>query len=290
MGRSLPSVVVAVTLVGALAACAHENDSDNERAEPAPSYSAIPVPPRPMTGTLDAVLRQSSRDAARGRMQVWIFNGTENDVQPTDIEYVDSRLSQPIVGQRVRSMPSGLERGFPLPLAGPHCGQVGQDPPVAVVDTPDGTERLPVADSIGIVQRYVDATCFEQAVRRVVDLHWDDVVPATDDVGTLTLVATPTGRPGTLQVLSVGSTPVLAPAPGGPWRPGTTITGDGEEQRIELSTIPARCDSHAFFEAGGATAFRVRLSLDGQVGELVLRMSTAGAQAAIAYAIEICDF
>ncbi|WP_220794345.1 hypothetical protein, partial [Nocardioides pelophilus] len=145
MGRSLPSVIAAVALAGALASCAtHENDADGadgERGEPAPSYSIVPVPPRPMTGTLDAVLRQSSRDAARGRMQVWVFNGTEDDVEPATITYVDPRLSEPIVGQRVRSIPSGLERGFPLPLAGPRCGRVGQEPPALVVDTPDGVER-----------------------------------------------------------------------------------------------------------------------------------------------------
>lgn len=296
MGRSLPPVIAAVALAGALAgalaSCAtHENDvdrADRERGEPAPSYSIVPVPPRPMTGTLDAVLRQSSRDAARGRMQVWVFNGTDDDVDPATITYVDPRLSEPIAGQRVRSVPSGLERGFPLPLAGPRCGRVGQEPPELVVDTPDGVQRLPVADSIGIVQRYVDATCFEQAVRRVVDLRWDDAVPDADGVGTLTLVATPTGRPGRLEIRGVGATPVLKHPTTTTWRPDRVVAGDGPPQRIALPVVPARCDSHAFFEAGGATAFRLHLSLDGRAGELVLRMSPPGARAAIAYAINTC--
>jgi len=296
MGRSLPSViatvVAAVALAGALTSCAHENDTDRAdgRAEPAPSYSVIPVPPRPMTGTLDAVLRQSSRDAARGRMQVWIFNGTEDDVEPTDIAYVDPRLSDAIVGERLRTMPSGHERGFPLPLAGPRCGRVEQDPPELVVDTPDGVQRLPVADSIGIVQRYVDATCFELAVRRVVDLRWDDVVPEADGVGTLILVATPTGRPGRLEISDVGATPVLKHPTTTTWQPDRVVAGDGTPQRIELPVVPARCDTHAFIEAGGGTAFRLHLVLDGRAGELVLRMSPEGARAAIAYAIGACGF
>jgi hypothetical protein len=287
MGRRLPSALAAVALVGALSACEHENQP-RDVVEPESSYSLVPVPPRPMTGTLDAVLRQSSRDAARGRMQVWIFNGTDADVEPTGIAYEDPRLSRSIVGQRVRTIPSGLERGFPLPLPGPTCDGYSNNAPTLTVRTTEGTALLGVADDLGIVQRYVDAVCFELAVERVVELEWDDTVPSTDDVGTLTLVATPTGRPGRVEILKVGGTPVLKAAPNRPWRPRVSISGTGPPQRIELAVVPARCDSHAFFEAGGATAFRLRLRLDGEESEYVLRMSQSGAQAAIAYAIDAC--
>ncbi len=276
-------------LAATLAACAHENDGRHERDESEPSYSVIPVPPRPMTGTLDAVLRQSSRDAARGRMQVWLFNGTEDDVEPTRIQYADPRLSRPIAARRLRSMPSGLERGFPLPLPQPRCGRADPDPPAVVLATADGTRRLAVTDSIGIVQRFVEATCFTRAVQDVVSLAWDDTVSSDGDVGTLTLVATPTGRPGRLEILRVGATPVLKHPTTTTWQPGRVVEGDSRPQRIELPVVPARCDSHAFFEAGGATAFRLRLRLDGELGELVLRMSPQGAEAAIGYAIEACD-
>jgi hypothetical protein len=242
-----------------------------------------------MTGTLDAVLRQSSRDAARGRMQVWIFNGTEDDVEPTGIRYDDPRLSRPVPAERVRSLPSGLERGYPLPLPAPRCGGHTKEAPVVTVETADGTQFLGVADSIGIVQRHYDATCFERAVRDVVDLEWDDAVPSEGDVGTLTLVATPTGSPGRLEIVGVGATPVLKEPTTTTWRVDRVIAGDGPPQRIELPVVPARCDSHAFFESGGATAFRLQLRLDGEVGEFVLRMSPTGAEAAIAYAIDACD-
>jgi hypothetical protein len=290
MGRSLPSAAAALMLVGALAGCSHENDGrlDREVAAPEPSYSVIPVPPRPMTGTLDAVLRQSSRDAAQNRMQVWVFNGTEEDVEPSRIRYVDPRLSRAVPAERIRSLPSGLELGYPLPLPAPRCGPVAEQPPAVVVESATGRERVDVADDIEIVQRYVDATCFERAVRAVVDLEWADTVPSDGDVGTMTLVATPTGRPGRLEILRVGATPVLKAPRTTTWSPDQLLRGDGLPQRIELPVVPARCDSHAFFEAGGATAFRLRLRLDGEVGEFVLRMSPTGAEAAIAYAIDAC--
>lgn len=293
MRRSLPfptRTLAVVLLLGVLSGCAHENDQRDARVSTTPesSYSVIPVPPRELSGWLEAELKQSSRDAARDRMQVWIFNGTEDDVEPTRIRYVDPRLARPIPGQRARTLPSGLARGFPLPLPEPLCDDVPRRKPTVVVETDAGTQRLPVADSIGIVQRYVDTGCFERTVRAVVDLSWADTVPSEGEVGTLTLLATPTGRPGRLDVLRVGATPVLKAPMTTTWRVNRSITGEDPPQRIELPVVPARCDSHAFFEAGGATAFRLRLRLDGEVGELVLRMSPTGAEAAIAYAIGAC--
>jgi hypothetical protein len=172
MGRRLPSALAAVALVGVLSGCEHENQPREvvDADEPGSSYSIVPVPPRAMTGTLDAVLRQSSRDAARGRMQVWIFNGTEDDVEPTTITYDDPRLSESIDAQRLRTMPSGLERGFPLPLPEPSCGGYTKQAPVVTVETADGVESIGVADDIGIVQRHHDAVCFERAVEDVVGL------------------------------------------------------------------------------------------------------------------------
>lgn len=287
MRHRLPSALAAVALVGALAACEHDN-RPRDVAEPESSYSIVPVPPRELTGTLDAVLRQSSRDAARGRMQVWIFNGTDAAVEPTRITYDDPRLSEPIDGQRLRTMPSGLDRGFPLPLPEPNCGGVFKVAPRLTVRTADGIQEVSLADEIGIVQRYHDAVCFELDVQRVVDLAWDDAVPSTDDVGTLTLLATPTGRRGRVEVLGVGATPVFRNPTTTTWRPDVVIDGTDPPQRIELPVVPARCDSHAFFEAGGATAFRLQLRLDGEEGELVLRMSPTGAEAAFDFALAAC--
>lgn len=44
---------------------------------------------------LVADLRQSSRDAALGRMQVWVGNPTDADVTPTAIAYVDPHSRAP---------------------------------------------------------------------------------------------------------------------------------------------------------------------------------------------------
>jgi hypothetical protein len=157
----------------------------------------------------------------------------------------------------------------------------------------DTTVTLDVDDSTDVVGRYVDARCAEIAVARVSTLAWDDQVVdgpvALDSTATLVLIVRPTGIPGHQLVLdAVTGTPVLTSVGSPYWSLGTHITSDGPDQRIELPLMPARCDPHAFQESGGATAFRIKLHLDGKPQQLILRMSPAGAASAIEFARQSC--
>jgi len=107
--------------------------------------------------------------------------------------------------------------------------------------------------------------------------------------GTLTLVVQTTGVAGpALTIDTVSGTPVLSPVGTDVWRPEVTITGDQPPQRIDLPLKPTRCDAHAFAESGGATAFKIGLHLDGEPGQITLRMSPAGAANAIDFARASC--
>ena len=66
------------------------------------------------------------------------------------------------------------------------------------------------------------------------------------------------------------------------------MRSEGPVRRIALPVRPARCDDHVFMESAGATAFLVSLHLDGRPGSLVVRMSPAGAAAAISFARDSC--
>jgi hypothetical protein len=261
---------------------------------PVPTLTPVKVPPKPPpTGKLLADLRQSSRDAALGRMEVWIANDTRRDITPTRIAYADPRFRRPVPGDRLRLDPSRSERGFPLYLPSrPVCG-AEPGPPRIRVTYAGRTLELRVTDGNDIVARYVAGRCLELAVQRVAGLAFADEVPADhagrDSTGTLTLVATPTGAPGhSLRIDSVGGTPLFSAAGTSSWTPGTTVRGDDPVTRIDLPIQPARCDDHVFMEAAGATAFLVRLHLDGKPGQLVIRMSPAGASNAISFARESC--
>ena len=267
-----------------------------------PTLTAITLPPPPpASGRLLADLRQSSRDVALGRMEIWLGNDTVRGVTPTAIRYRDPRFHGPLAGERLRLDPSRSERGYPLTLPRrPACGvpasAPGSRPTVTVTYAVTGrpsTRRvtLPVSDDNDVVARYAAARCLELAVARVAPLSFADTVPVSADgqTGTLTLVARPRGHPGhVLRVDTVAGTPLFSAAGRSAWAPHARISGDGPPTRIRLPVQPARCDDHVFMEAAGATAFLVGLRLDGRPGELVVRMSPAGTSAAISFARSAC--
>jgi hypothetical protein len=240
-------------------------------------------------------MRQSSRAAAAGRMEVWLDNDTAATITPTRIVYTDPRFRTTVLGERLRAAPSQSTRGFPIYLPDqPACDHQDAEEGSGRVRVTYGrtTRTLPVEDSTDVVGRYVRSRCEEIAIARVADLSWADQVVdgpvALHSHATLTLVVRPTGVAGHRLVIDeVTGTPVLTSVGPG-WRPDARISGTDPEQRIELPLMPARCDAHAFQESGGATAFGVKVHLDGEPGQIILRMSTAGAAHAIAYARQSC--
>ena len=259
------------------------------------TLSPLPMPSMgPPPGEVVADLRQSSRDAALGRFQVWIGNGLDVELDPREIRYDDPRFRAAIPGERLRPNPSGSERGYPLALpARPDCDATGTRGTVTMTDADGSVVTVRVEDEADVVARYVATRCFELAVAAVAEISFADEVPVDQpgegSVGMLVLEVRPSGAgDGVLTIDSVGGTPLLTPDGQPVWRPDLTVRGTGEQRRVELPMVPARCDDHVFMESGGATAFRVRLHLDGEPGELVVRMSPAGASAAIGFARDSC--
>lgn len=294
-------VAAGLVLVLALAGCGGSDSARPTESSPAdpPSPSISTLSPLPMPsmgpppGEIVADLRQSSRDAALGRFQVWIGNGLDRDLDPSSITYVDPRFRAPIPGERLRLDPAGSERGYPLALPPrPDCDADGTHGTLRVAYG-DRRVTLDVEDEADVVARYVATRCFELAVASVAAISFADEVPVDQpgegSVAMLVLQVRPSGRgDGVLTIDSVGGTPLLTPQGRSVWRPGLTVRATDPPRRVELPMVPARCDDHVFMESGGATAFRVRLHLDGEPGELVVRMSSAGASAAIGFARDSC--
>ena len=292
------SVVAAVATALLLTACSDSGADPAATPEPSPSRSirtltALPVPEEPPpTGKLIADMRQSSRDAAAGRMEVWVDNDTDAEITPTKITYTDPRFRTTLPGTRLRPIPSQSERGYPLYLPRlPACGHPKGSGTVTITYG-STTTSIPVEDSTDVAGRYTGSRCLEMAIAKVAKLSWADEVPSeggVGDPGTLTLVVEPTGRPGpTLTLDTVSGTPVLSPVGSDVWRPDATIRGTDAPSRIGLPVKPTRCDAHAFAESGGATAFKIGLHLGGEPGQITLRMSIPGAKNAIDFARTSC--
>jgi hypothetical protein len=264
-----------------------------------PTLSPLPYPEDPPpTGKLIADMRQSSIDLSLGQMQVWVDNDTRHDVTPTRILYHDPRLAKPLLGGNLRTNPAQSERGYPfdLPLQ-PLCPDTPGKPESGTLEVRYGgqVDSIPVTDPTDVLGRYLTGRCEEIAVAKVADLQWSNEVP--DDgtgegaVGTLTMLIRPTGVPGhTLVIDRIAGSHLLSYVAGDEktWEPGVEVRSDGPPTQIELQMKPTRCDGHAFSEGGGATAWRVALTLDGEPGEIVLRMSPEGMGNALHYALGSC--
>ncbi|KAB7741949.1 hypothetical protein GA707_17295 [Nostocoides sp. F2B08] len=287
LGLLLPALPA---LLAALAACSSGQIDPVESVESAESVEKVGSP------TFTAELTQDSRDTARDRIAVVLANEGSAEVAPESIELVDPRLSRPLVADRLRAVPPGGERRFPLPLVDPVCGGPASDPVTGpgrlAVRVGEHTVDVPVRDEVGVVTRWVERRCAELDVAAVAELRFTDV-RARDEGGSvagadLVLTATPSGEgSGAYVIESVAGTPVFT-AVGEPWAPGVTVSADGEPVDVVLAARPARCDGHVFGESAGATSFLVGIRLDGTPREVLVRMSPEVSAAALDLAIDVC--
>lgn len=279
--------LVAPALLAAVSACSVSGGGPAPVLEPVEQVEQV---------RLSAELTQDSRDTARDRVAVVIANEGAAEVVPTSIEYVDPRLGDPLVGDRLRAVPPGGERRFPLPLVDPVCGGPASDPVTGAgrlaVQVGPETVSVPVRDEVGVVARWVERRCAELDVAAVAELRFTEVRPREEDglvsSADLVLTATPSGEgSGAYVIESVAGTPVFTSV-GAPWAPGVSVRAVGDPVEVALPARPARCDGHVFGESAGATSFLVAVRLGAERREVLVRMSPEVAAAALDLAVEIC--
>jgi hypothetical protein len=292
----------------ALAGCAADDGSSatgapastpsSPTASAAPTLSMLPMPSKTLSGGLTAELQQSSRDVALGRFQVWITNGLDHEITPRKIVYRDDLLVRPVVGERLRSIPSGAYRGYPLELIEPTCR--GEETGATVtVDYGDEVVDVQVEDETSVVGRWSTERCAEIVIDRIAPLEWTPGIEVrgtgADAIALFRLTAHPTGDGGSYTVDTVGGTPLFGSADGDFWTVGKKIDGTGGDVTMELPAQPARCDSHAFGAAGGGTTFFVNVTIAGHGREsgpqqIRLAMSPEVTSETFAYAAEACGW
>ena len=301
MRRTLAALLIAAC---AVAGCSSGGSSSGSAGEPSgtPSTPAktLTLPPaseKPLSGTLEAELQQSSRDVALNRFQVWITNGLDRDIRPKRIVYTDALLSRPERGGRLRPIPSGSYRGFTLDLIEPRCGAESTEPATVTVDYGADEVTVPVEDETHVTGRWAKERCAELAIDRIATLEWTGVGvqgSGEDAVGLFELTATPTGRAGSFTVDTVTGTPLYTSAEGDAFEVHQKVAGTGRPVIMELRAQPARCDIHAFGAASGGTTFFVNVTIAGgsQKGptQIRLAMSPEVTDQAFAYAAEVCGF
>lgn len=248
------------------------------------------TPPAPTESPRIAVeLTQDSRDAAADRIAAVVANEGAAALVPESIEYLDPRLRGPLSGGRLRPVPAGGQRRFPLPLVDPVCGAPADSPGRLVVLAGSGGTSVVARDEVGVVARWVERRCAELEVAAVAPLELTAVrVHADGGSADLVLTARPTGAGSTAYVIeSVAGTPVFT-STGEPWTPGVRVTAAGEPVEVLLPARPARCDGHVFGESAGATAFLVGVRIEGERREVLVRMAPSVAAEALTFAVDAC--
>lgn len=274
---ALAALLLPALLVGALAGCSEQ---------PVPDPGGDAEGPRLL---LAAELTQDSRDTAAARVAVIVANEGIEPVTPSALEYADPRLSAPLTGGRLREIPAGSERRFPLPLVDPVCGAPADGSGRLTLRAGSAEQQLEVRDDVGVIDRWVQRRCAALDVAAVAPLELTGIrVEPDGGTAELVLAATPSGEgSGAYLIESVAGTPVFTSA-GEPWRPQVTVTATGEPVEVPLPARPARCDGHAFGESAGATSFLVVVSLHGQQREVLVRMAPQLAAEALDFAVAAC--
>jgi hypothetical protein len=274
------------------------HDSPTATPSAVKTLTMLPAPTPTLSGTLTAELGQSSRDVALGRFQVWFTNGLDHGIFPRRIVYKDALLVRPVVGGRLRPMPSGSHRGYTLELIEPTCHGTETGASVTI-EYGDHVTTLPVEDETSVVGRWSKEHCAELAIDKIAPLEWSPGIQVqgsgSDAIALFRLTARPTGRGGSYTIDTVGGTPLFTAADGAFWTVGKRVSGDGAVVNLRLPAHPARCDIHAFGSASGGTTFFVNLTIAGKGREsgpqqIRLAMSPAVTAEVFAYAAEACGF
>ena len=294
MSRSVALALLGVLVLGGCASSGSESAAPSApSSSPVKTLTMLPAPEKTLSGELTAELQQSSRDVALGRFQVWITNGLQQEIRPRRIVYRDALLSRPVEGERLRAIPSGSYRGYPLELIEPTCGGDEAGATVTVFYGGESVE-IPVDDETRVVGRWSKERCAERAIERVAELEWSPGMriegSGADAVALFRLTAHPTGRDGSFTIDTVTGTPLYTSADGDFWTVDELVTGTGPDTTVELPAQPARCDIHAFGSATGGTTFFVNVTIDGEPAQVRIAMSPEVTDEAFSYAAEVCGF
>ena len=294
MSRSVALALLGVLVLGGCASSGSESAAPAApSSSPVKTLTMLPAPEKTLSGELTAELQQSSRDVALGRFQVWITNGLHEEIRPRRIVYRDALLSRPVEGERLRAIPVGSYRGYPLELIEPTCGGEEAGATVTVLYGGESVE-IPVEDETQVVGRWSKERCAERAIERVAALEWSPGMriegSGADAVALFRLTAHPTGRDGSFTIDTVTGTPLYTSADGDFWTVDELVTGTGPETTIELPAQPARCDIHSFGSATGGTTFFVNVTIDREPAQVRVAMSPEVTDEAFSYAAEACGF
>jgi hypothetical protein len=244
------SLLAAVAVVGlAVSGCGGSAESGGKAA-------VVPA-----TGLTVSVLQWRTDYTVR-RVQIEVTNGSSAPVKVTAARLTSTAFNGTATWQSRNqadetTIGPRITTDLPAPLPATNCQMTGSFRTTAQLSlrTSNGiaqTAELPVQDKFGTVTGVHADDCRRQAALDIATLTLVDPLRRITRnghlVGLLDLRLTPSGKPGTLTVESIGSTTLLGPPTGATWTLNRTVSATSGPQTVTLQLRAARCDPHAIAE------------------------------------------
>jgi hypothetical protein len=232
---------------------------------------------------LGASVLQFRQDYQPRRIQIRVANNGTEAVTLTSARLRSAGFSQDAVwagGPAV--LAPGLQIDLPTLLPPSACRAGSDTVPAVVVQFRVGSgsghsATLDVQDPFGSLERVHRDDCLQQIALAITSMSLGEPLRTTRIGGALValldLRLTPTGAPGTVTVLSVSGTTLLAPGQGPTWLVGVDVSGGTGAQTVTLTARPNRCDPHAVAEDKIGTVLPVTVRIGDRVGIVTVAAS-----------------
>lgn len=242
VGR-ISAATAALTLVAALSACA------------AGSHGEQPLGPDDLPG-IGVEVSQPRTDIALDRIAIQVRNDGDAPLELARAELDGDPLLAPLVwsGRPVSTIGTGRALDLRVDLGAWNCAATGEEPLTVALELADGrTARLPAGDPTRVIPLLHASGCLDAAVAEVVAIR--SAAVESDGVvghpGVLVLSTEPTGAAGSVRVVSVRSTTLVAPFDGSAGAnvlPLEILLGADGPREVRIPLVPNRCDAHALAE------------------------------------------
>lgn len=298
---------VAVSVLGALAACSSGNGGGTARTAPAPPPTSAAAA---ASGPVTAEISQFRDNYSKQIIEIQLTNTTGGALTVLGAELTTPLFAGPVTwpaGPGGIELPPGQTKSLPAPLPAPDCaasaaasassvppdetGAPGVAAQVSLrLSLPAGTVPGPqppapaftataAADPFGVLARNNAELCLRKEAAAVAAIKLDPNLEVSPDGRTavVRLLITPAGAgtadaggagTGELVIERIDETTLLAEAPAAPWPRMLRLRAGGQPTGLPLGIRPARCDPHAVAEDKVGTLLPLRVRVAGREGVL----------------------
>lgn len=248
---------------------------------------------------------QSRLDASERKFEIAVTNSSDTDLLVTRLELATPAFASPMEYDRVpTTVGAGRTIDFRVPLAPPNCAATSTTPTVTIQYEHRGERGHAIVEPIDRFTQLPSITtqdCLAHDTERIAHLAFADApvqraTIAGRDAALLVLEIEPTGIAETLQLHTIGDTPLLSllnPDTGGISEElplARTVTGTDAASIITIAVVQSRCDQHSVADDKKGTHFPLTVTTPARAGTLTIQTNEKTRSELFAYLADICGW